>query len=134
MDIPTHPIPTDTALARYDVWRMTSTRGGSHMSASTDLMPLSRARDYIPGRPHLATITRWRLDGILAPDGERVRLRATRVGGRHMTSQADIAAFLGRLNADPAADDPETEADIARRNRETRQALAALGVGSAVDR
>jgi len=98
------------------------------------LFPLSQARDFIPGRPHIATITRWRLTGVLDPSGERVKLRTTRVGGRHMISLADIERFLARLNADAAADEAESEADIARRNRETRQALAALGIGSAVKR
>lgn len=103
------------------------------MFAPTDFFPLSRARDFIPGRPHIATITRWRLDGILAADGERVRLRTTRVGGRHMTSLADIGAFLAKLNADAAADKPKSDAEQERHNRETRRALAALGVGSAVE-
>ncbi len=50
------------------------------------------------GRPvSLSCIFRWIVDGVLAPDGKRrVRLEASRVGGRWLTSIAALERFADR--------------------------------------
>ena len=52
-------------------------------------LPLSQISAEIPGcrkgkRIHIATITRWILEGAIARNGERVRLPATKIGCRWM--------------------------------------------------
>lgn len=101
-------------------------------------MSYAQAATFVPRRNgkrvHASTVMRWGNDGVIGPDGERIRLETLRVGGRRLVTLAALEKFLSKLNADSPADDDESEADIARRNRETRQALAALGIGSAVER
>lgn len=101
-------------------------------------MSFGRAATFVSPRNgkrvHASTVMRWAHDGVIGPDGKRIWLATLRVGGRRGVTLAALEEFLAKLNADTAADDPETEVDIARHNRETRQALAALGVGSGVER
>lgn len=98
-------------------------------------MSFGRAATFVSPRHgkrvHASTVMRWAHDGVIGPDGERIWLATLRVGGRRGVTLAALEEFLAKLNADTTADDPETEADIARHNRETRAALAALGIGSA---
>ena len=49
-----------------------------------------------------ATLTRWILQGSLARDGRRVRLKALRCGQRWLVHQSDLDAFFAELSADPA--------------------------------
>jgi hypothetical protein len=52
--------------------------------------PLTRGGKQL----HVATITRWVLEGVRAADGRRVRLEAVRLGGRWVTSEAAYRRFL----------------------------------------
>jgi hypothetical protein len=47
---------------------------------------------------HVATLSRWHQRGILR-DGVRERLWAIRLGGRWVTTDAELVRFLGRLNS-----------------------------------
>lgn len=78
--------------------------------------PLIRLSDAArlagPGRgnrpTHLSTVLRWILDGVLTPNGERVRLEAIRVGSAWKTSTAAVQRFLAALT--PRLDDQPTAA------------------------
>lgn len=48
-----------------------------------------------------SSITRWILNGCPARTGERVKLRATRAGGRWLIDPEDLKAFFDRLGAEP---------------------------------
>ena len=50
-----------------------------------------------------ATVTRWILTGCPSRRGERVRLRATRVGSRWLIDPDDLDAFFKALGEDPPA-------------------------------
>jgi hypothetical protein len=68
------------------------------------LISLSQAAARFPGhrgaeRLHPATMTRWILKGVLAIDGRRVKLEATRLGCRWLTSEAALQRFADALAA-----------------------------------
>ena len=76
------------------------------MPISSDLLTLSEVSSLIPGRRGSrrlapATITRWINAGCPARGGLRVRLAATRAGGRWLVSQAALDVFFQALAADP---------------------------------
>jgi hypothetical protein len=58
-------------------------------------------------RMNPSTLTRWILQGCPARTGQRVKLAATRVGGRWCVRPADLDAFFaalaGNVEATPAA-------------------------------
>jgi plasmid stabilization system protein ParE len=56
---------------------------------SEEIIKLSNAPKFIPGRPHIATIYRW----IARPDGA---LETIKVGGRIFTSVEAIQRFADR--------------------------------------
>jgi len=87
-----------------------------------DAITLAQAVDYIPGRPHVATVWRWATRGTRG-----VRLETCIVGGRRMVTPAMIEAFLRRLNDGSPISDALDDADVARRGREAGKALEALG-------
>lgn len=85
----------------------------------------------IPGGASRQTVWRWILAGILDPNGQRVRLKSTKVGGRRVVSRRDLDEFVARLNPPTASltnnrASANYEADAARRARECGQALDAL--------
>ena len=61
-----------------------------------ELITFNKARDAFPGgrRPALATLHRWRLDGIRG-----VRLETAQIGGSRFTSREAIVRFLKEQNA-----------------------------------
>ncbi|WP_422931449.1 hypothetical protein [Singulisphaera sp. PoT] len=69
---------------------------------------------------HAASVHRWIRRGVIGPDGERIRLRATRVGGRWYVGAEDWSAFGTALNAEPAKG-PQVVSPSAR----SRAAIAA---------
>jgi hypothetical protein len=53
------------------------------------------------GQPtHSATITRWITGGSKGPDGEIIRLKAVRLGGRWLTTRRWLDEFAERLTPD----------------------------------
>jgi hypothetical protein len=46
-----------------------------------------------------STVWRWVLKGINGANGERVRLRAIRLGGRYLISERDLEEFTAALSA-----------------------------------
>lgn len=67
---------------------------------------LSQAAARFPGhrgtaRLHPATLTRWILKGAIAVDGRRVKLEATRVGCRWLTTVPALERFAEALSTAP---------------------------------
>ena len=91
-----------------------------------DFVPITKASRLVPGNPHTSTLIRWSQHGVLAADGNRVKLETTKVGGRLFTSGQAIDAFLAATNGD--CEPKETADDVKRRSREARAALEKLGV------
>lgn len=88
-----------------------------------DAITLAQAVDYVPGRPHVATLWRWATRGVRG-----VVLETAIVGGRRMTTPAMIEAHLRRLNEGGPISDEIDDADVARRGMAASQALEALGI------
>jgi hypothetical protein len=66
-------------------------------------VPASRGQGTAP-----STLFRWARDGVLTPDGRRVRLEAARCGSRWLTTEAALRRFLEEQQPLPAqADAPE---------------------------
>lgn len=84
----------------------------------------------IPGNPSLATRHRWRLSGVLAKNGRRVKLECWRVGGKLLTTSEAIDRFIVALSASPddaPAEDCPTGAERRRRAHEAAAALEEMG-------
>lgn len=47
---------------------------------------------------HSATPHRWATDGVLLPDGRRLKLEAVKLAGRLVTSRAAVFRFIERQN------------------------------------
>lgn len=58
------------------------------------LIPLSAARKLIPGSPCKNTVWFWVRRGLKMPNGERIRLPYTQVGGRIFTTASKVEKFL----------------------------------------
>lgn len=102
-----------------------------HGPELADLSTLSDACKMLPGRPALSTLWRWITRGVLGRDGERVRLRAHRLGRRFYVAQADVLAFARELaEAHTLHDEPAPRRaapksrSAARREREVTKAKA----------
>ena len=62
--------------------------------ANEALLSFAQASTFLPTRPHIATIHRWRMRGVRG-----VRLETTLVGGRRFTSKEAIERFFKRIDA-----------------------------------
>jgi hypothetical protein len=69
---------------------------------SEQLIPLTQAAKSLPGRPHVATLWRWRTAGLRG-----IRLETLLCGGRRMTSREALARFFARVTS--AADGQQTD-------------------------
>lgn len=87
-----------------------------------DAITLTKAADFVPSRPHCATIWRWATKGCRG-----IKLQTWLLGGKRVTTPAALEEFLQKLNADSSADeaDPGLEGD--RRSKAAGKALEALG-------
>ena len=83
-----------------------------------DAMPLSRASDYIPGNPHVATLWHWVAEGVRG-----VKLPVVRVGGRTMVTPDAIETFPARLDAADEPQSPTITPSQRRRQAETADRL-----------
>lgn len=59
-----------------------------------EFISISEACKLIPGRPHMATVFRWTLNGVGG-----VRLESAKVGGRRFVTRAALEDFIARLSA-----------------------------------
>src|SRR5262249_10906450 len=67
------------------------------------------------GRLNASTIWRWCRDGVLLPDGSRLRLEAVRLGGRWLTSEAAPARSAARQTPAPQDEQEGGEEPVVRR-------------------
>ena len=82
--------------------------------ATTDLLTPAAVGRLYPGargaaQVSAATVVRWITDGCPARDGRRIRLTATRCGGRWLVRPADLDDFFAALGQSPgtAANEPD---------------------------
>ena len=69
--------------------------------------------------PHRSTVIRWTTKGVLDRAGKRVKLRTTRIGGRHYTHPEWVSAFVESIS------EPVEPASIAFRSETQRKRDAA---------
>jgi len=62
--------------------------------STENYITLSAAAKLAPGRPSSCTIWRWCRNGIKARNGEQIRLRHFRVGGRIYTTPDALETFF----------------------------------------
>jgi hypothetical protein len=82
---------------------------------NADLLTLSDAANSLPHRPHTSCLWRWCRKGVIARNGERVRLRHLRIGGKIFTSRDWLADFGSRLASADAAHFERVAADEPQR-------------------
>ena len=58
------------------------------------LYPVRYVPKLVPGKPHISTVTRWTINGIRGPNGERRLLKSQRVGAQRFVLGADLIEFL----------------------------------------
>ena len=83
-------------------------------------------------KPNPKQLRRWRVEGLLTPTRERVRLRARKIGGRWHTTESRWEAFLAAINGDDLVppkpiEKLPSEKERERRAREVAAELDALG-------
>lgn len=104
-------------------------------TSNPDLKPLRDYCNRIPGhRPgtkmHISTMIRFATAGTKAPAGEVVKLRATRMGNRWLTTDAWFADFLAALTTETEptpGDDPRSPAARTRAANTAERELVARG-------
>lgn len=79
------------------------------MSNRDSYLSVSQLIEQLPpgrgsARVSKSCIVRWILLGLKRPNGERVRLTASRLGSRWLIRQSDVDAFLAALQPDFGAD------------------------------
>ena len=95
---------------------------------------LTQAARLLPpgrrGRPvTLSCILRWVLDGVRLASGERVRLEATRMGGRWLTSVEALQRFADRQTPGPRSEQGSRTLTQRRRAQErAHEALDKAGI------
>lgn len=98
---------------------------------SESLLTLPEAAKRLPrgrrGRPmHMSAVLRWVLTGVPAPDGQRVRLEAARVGGRWLTSAEALQRFAERLTPSFDGVAAPTSRTMSQREKANARALKEL--------
>ncbi len=101
---------------------MATTATLTHTAA--DAIPLSKAADFFPLRPHHATIWRWAMRGV-----KGVKLETWLAGGKHRyTTPAAIERFLAAMNAQHPDDHDDAQVEADRRGRDAGRALESMGL------
>jgi hypothetical protein len=72
------------------------------LAESHQHLTLAQASHIAPGRPSVNCLWRWARRGVVARNGERIKLQHIRVGGRIYTSREWLDEF-GRLLAEADA-------------------------------
>jgi Protein of unknown function (DUF1580) len=81
------------------------------------------------GRIHPATIFRWVMRGVRLRDGSRLKLRATRIGGRSVVAVEDIKEFIARQQPDAHETAPAPRSPAARRRASEAAAMLLRAAG-----
>lgn len=85
-----------------------------------NLLTITQAAKHCPGRPSVATVWRWVLNGLRG-----IKLDSVKVDGRRYTSSEAIDRFISATTAH-ADGKPIPQRTPKRRKRETRKALEEL--------
>ena len=85
------------------------------MLETLDLIPFGKLSAYIPGRPNLSTLHRWRLRGIAG-----VKLPVIYCGGRVFVDPAALEKFFADVTAAKEGTTPQP-----RTNKQRDRAIAA---------
>jgi hypothetical protein len=88
------------------------------LASDTDLIPVSKAGQFIPSRPSRATVWRWVLKGIRGH-----RIETVFVGSRRYVTREAIAAWLAAINSQ---DQPPPRVSSDQRERQAKNALDVL--------
>ena len=90
-----------------------------------ELITFNEARDAFPGgrRPALATLHRWRLNGIRG-----VRLETAQIGGSRFTSREAIVRFLKTQNTDSTPTPSITPSQRRRQAETANRVLQEAGI------
>jgi len=72
-------------------------------------MPLKQSRKFFMSNPTVKTIRTWYLNGLLGPDGNRVKLEVSRGGGRVYVTHEAIRRFHRELNGEPLEEPDGTQ-------------------------
>lgn len=96
------------------------------------LIPLSDVCGLVPGsrgakRLHRQTVARWIEKGVIAKSGQRVKLGATRVGNRWLTTAEAVERFFALLAEMPEACDARLDAEHERDIESAGRELDAMG-------
>lgn len=95
------PSPSLLAGVPQTFWAGFGYQGNRIMHpSSTSYTPIDRLLPQI--NPSRATVHRWSTVGVVARDGERVKLRTTKIGGRVFVTDEDLAEFVRRTNQGPS--------------------------------
>src|SRR5262249_18983617 len=77
-------------------------------------------------RPGLSTVLRWVLVGCRGPNGERVKLRAGRIGGKGFTSEEALRELMEALKARLDGEPPAALRTASQRRRASERAAREL--------
>ena len=97
---------------------MTRLTGDFFMTAEKLQTLLPLLERTLGHRPSPATVWRWCHKGVKA-NGERVRLRSVRIGGKVYATVEDVQRFITAQN--PTEDQDEVQPDLERSAETTRQ-------------
>jgi hypothetical protein len=91
-----------------------------------ELLTVAQVCSRLPGarsnrRVSPSTVTRWVLNGCPSRGGVRIKLKATRAGGRWLIAPADLDSFFAAL-ADTNSDEDVSTAPKARTDEQRRKA------------
>jgi hypothetical protein len=92
--------------------------------ATENTLTIAEAAKF--ARVSFVTLWRWLLTGATAPDGSKVRLRGSKLGGRWLTSREALAEFSAALT--PQFEDGEAAVirSPSKRHRASAAAAAEL--------
>ena len=90
-----------------------------------DLVSFKEAAAHLPGRPSLATLHRWRLNGVGG-----VKLETVKVGGRRFVSRQALQRFIDDLTAaqDNAASDAAPKLALSYKSQAAAEFCEAEGL------
>lgn len=100
------------------------------ITQASRLLPSRRGNDRVSP----CTVWRWLRDGIILPDGTRLRLESVRIGSGYLTSREAIDRFvIAQTEAHRAADDPappapRTPTARARASERASKKLESMGI------
>jgi hypothetical protein len=104
------------------------------MILDTQAMSLSAAARRLPGRhggcAHPSTVSRFVNHGVRLPNGQRVKLKATRCGATVFVTEQALLDFIAAMNP-VAPNEPAPQRTAAERDRAAARACRELELAGA---